>query len=378
MSVVLLEAEQALLLGEQGQPVSVPWSTTRPEALAESVQQAAPDARGVVLVVGGAWLECARPPLPPVAPALQRRTLHFQADRFFATPGGLAFSVFGELALAAEASWITALREAFAPSIAVLAVTTLPHAATLAGVAGEWHASAGRGEYLLMRLESGALAEVRRVRGAAPPTLRLLDVATVLRAAQRHSARAWSPNEQLLDIASEAALARTAQRAWWRAAVVTAGALMALAWGIEQWRSRALDETRALVARLARDAAPALDAETRIRRAADEAAMIGTAATSAARADAPSQVLARLGALLPKSAFVQRLEWDGAQWRLDGSASDAAALVPLLDADPEIEAVRSLAPSTRFFDNGVPRSSFSIGFRLRGAPPADGAPRGGS
>ena len=79
----------------------------------------------------------------------------------------------------------------------------------------------------------------------------------------------------------------------------------------------------------------------------------------------PSAILARLGALLPKDAFVQRLDWDGNAWRIDGSASDAPRIVPLLDADAYFSDVRIVAASTRFLDAGKQRESFSIAFRAK-------------
>jgi hypothetical protein len=386
--VLLLEESQAWLLAEHPAPLVLPWSAGSADALVRAAQRSAPEARAVVLVVGGAFLECARPQLPDAAAAMQRRALHFQADRFFAAPGPHALAVAGETAMAADATWLRTVRDACARWTTVRAVTSLPQAALLANVRGSWQASAGRGEHLAARLDGDRLTELRRARGSAPAGVPALDVPAVLQAVRQVAAAAWTADWQLLDLAGEEALATAGRRAWWRAALVGAAAVAALAWSAEQWRNRELAATRAAITRLDRDAAPAQEAEARMRRAGEEAALIRAAAGAAARADAPSQVLARLGALLPKDAFVQRLDWDGSQWRIDGSATDAAALVPRLDADPEIEAVRSLAPSTRFFENGVPRSSFSIGFRLRGAPPSDGAssdgassngaPRGGS
>ena len=103
-------------------------------------------------------------------------------------------------------------------------------------------------------------------------------------------------------------------------------------------------------------------------RAQGEQTAIAAADRGAARADAPPAVLARLGAVLPRDAFMQRLEWTGTEWRIDGSANDAAALVPLLDADAAFVNVRAAAPSTRYLENGRPRSSFSIVFQTTSAP----------
>ena len=83
-------------------------------------------------------------------------------------------------------------------------------------------------------------------------------------------------------------------------------------------------------------------------------------------------VLARLGGVLPRDAFVQRLDWDGTVWRIDGSATNAPAIVPMLDGDSMFADVRIVAATTRFMDMGKQRESFSISFQTRQAGGANG------
>jgi 4-diphosphocytidyl-2-C-methyl-D-erythritol kinase len=176
---------------------------------------------------------------------MQRRALHFQADRFFAAPGPHALAVAGETAMAADATWLRTVRDACARWTTVRAVTSLPQAALLANVRGSWQASAGRGEHLAARLDGARLTELRRARGSAPAGVPALDVPAVLQAVRQVAAAAWTADWQLLDLAGEEALATAGRRAWWRAALVGA----ARAWGIDWSRARLAD----LAARLGSD-----------------------------------------------------------------------------------------------------------------------------
>ena len=153
-----------------------------------------------------------------------------------------------------------------------------------------------------------------------------------------------------------------------------ASALMLVVWSADRWRERQFVawEREAHALTLATTGARA--AQERLGRAVREQSALAEASRRAAQPDAPAAVLARLGALLPRDAFVQRLEWNGAEWRIDGSANDAALLVPLLDADAQFVNVRAAAPSLRYREGGRARSSFSLVFQAAGATAAGGRP----
>jgi hypothetical protein len=68
---------------------------------------------------------------------------------------------------------------------------------------------------------------------------------------------------------------------------------------------------------------------------------------------------------LPPGATVLNLRVNGADWQVDGTAKDAAALVPLLDKDDHLENVRFLSASTRFKDGNRMVETFSIAFKVR-------------
>ncbi|MCE2900659.1 MAG: PilN domain-containing protein [Gemmatimonas sp.] len=361
---IVLEHETLRVFGRGvARPLlELPWDAEAPDAALPALVSLVAAPSAAVLIVGLAWLEIAQPALPPVAPAVRRRMLHLGADRWFALTGTGAFAVHDELAFAVPAEHVRRWRDAFGRWAPIAAVVALPHAVWLLDRDGTWSAEAGPGERGLIEVGTGHLTAVRRTRRdlAVAPPLELAACADAVLASLP------VPGDlQLLEVASDAAQIATQRRRWWRAGAVLAAAVAACAWALGTAQERRLLATRALVARLEVESAPARAANARLQRALAETDGLRADATRSRQAGAPARVLARLGALLPADAFVQRLEWDGTAWRIDGSAVDAAALVPRLDADPAFEEVRTLAPSTRFIDAGRPRSSFSIGFRVR-------------
>lgn len=79
----------------------------------------------------------------------------------------------------------------------------------------------------------------------------------------------------------------------------------------------------------------------------------------------PLMVLERLSSWLPDSAWVQRLELNGRTVRLNGQAGDAARLMDLLRARPEVVSVRALGPISRG-RNGM--DTFSLELLLQPVP----------
>lgn len=377
-TVVLIEGEQMRLSDASGAVVTVPWQRDGLATAVAAVRVHAGSSSRVLLVLGGALIDVARPHWPPVSPALRRRILHHEADRVFATARPQATTLCGDLAFGADAALVTPLREAFSAAFTVDGVIALPVALAVA------HVRAGAADRVTWRFDAGAHAVgVAQVEGRALTDARIgpLDDATLrgTRAvddAQLLAALATTEiasSDQLLDRDAEAALSFAQQRAWWRAVALAVVAIGVLTWSADRWRSRVEENTVAQVAALDQVAAPALAAQQRLISATDEQVRI---AEDRAAAPHTPVVLARLGALLPRDAWVQRLEWDGRDWRIEGSAVDVASLVPRLAADSMLQDVRSLAPSTRFLDNGRARGSFTIGFRLRTTVRAGGTSAG--
>lgn len=371
--VVLVDDGELRWLGAAGTVTTVPWQRERlPDAVA-AVRARVSHTSRVLLVLGGAYVDVARPTWPPVSPALRRGMLHHETDRVFASSAPKATTLIGDLALGAEAAFVTALRDAFSAAFTVDGVCALPAALARAHASAPgrttWQFPSGAHTVGVAHVDGGVLVDARigPLDAIALRDARPLDEARVLAAL---TTATIAPHEQLLDREAEAALAAGHRRAWWRAAAVCMAAMGALAWSAGQWRARVERNLAAQVAMLEQRAAPALAAQQRLMAATDEQTHIGADGVTGAHAPA---LLARLGTLLPRDAWVQRLEWDGREWRIEGSAVDVASLVPRLATDSALMDVRTLAPSTRFVDNGRTRGSFTIGFRARAATQTGGA-----
>jgi len=140
-------------------------------------------------------------------------------------------------------------------------------------------------------------------------------------------------------------------------------AVIAMGFAIDARRENTLRKTQAAVDSLTALATPGRAAQQRLADLDREAQLLQRARQSSD----PLGVLAGLSALLPPDAFVDRLSWDGNEWRIDGSTDRAAAIVPGLDSASVFLDVRVLAASTRFRDGSRMRESFSVAFKLKGA-----------
>lgn len=301
-----------------------------------------------VLLIDAALLEMAELSLPPVSERERRALFRRDADRHVPIEGPVAVTLGdGERPLvhACAAPWLAEWQQLLSSVLPVQAVLAMPVAMTVA---------------------RGASASPSPSPATATTQTRTQAQDALARLAV--SAYRWQSvpaSAQLTDEQHEAHLYARAQRRRVQQLAVAVAALAVLLWLGNSWRDRTLRALEQQAAALARAAEPAESARARLARAQAELMWLEADARQTTRG--ASAVLTQVGERLPRDAFVQRAEWDGSAWRLDGSARDAAVLVPRLDADPLLRNVRSLAPSTRFLDNGQPRNSFSIGFTLPGS-----------
>jgi hypothetical protein len=79
----------------------------------------------------------------------------------------------------------------------------------------------------------------------------------------------------------------------------------------------------------------------------------------------PLRVMAALSERMPAGATVLSVKSSGDDWQIDGTAADAAAIVPLLAADDRFQDVRFLSASARFQENNRTYETFSIAFRVQ-------------
>jgi hypothetical protein len=76
-------------------------------------------------------------------------------------------------------------------------------------------------------------------------------------------------------------------------------------------------------------------------------------------------VIAALGERLPRDVTVLNARAIGDEWRIDGTATNAAAILPALDGDPRFVDARFLAATSRFREGGKTYESFSLAFRAK-------------
>ncbi len=359
-------------------PASVPWD---PQASAAEIGRALAPLRGVVgtrarlaVVVGLGLLDVAQPELPPVSAPARHALLLRDADRYFPIEGAAAVALTGTFAFAAHADGFEAWMQALSALGRVETVINIADALQRGGANGSWDVPAGIGESAYVTIDGGAVRDVRRLRELSTSTT---STESARRAATPYANVARGAREAVgaplhtMLVDSRTARRIASGRRWKSAQRVAAAILVValLAWSADRWRARQLEVADAELARLTRDAVPAQTAAARLQRAQTELSLLAPSAGTTAAA-----VIARLGAVLPRDAFVQRLEWDGSVWRIDGSALSAPGIVPVLDGDAMFSDVRIVAASTRFMDQGRTRESFSISFRTRAAGGASGTP----
>jgi hypothetical protein len=147
----------------------------------------------------------------------------------------------------------------------------------------------------------------------------------------------------------------------------TAGALLALvagitflllSWGAYRQRVEASLDNR--LAQLRGQAAPVMELRTEV-----DALERSLAELDRLRRIRPD-VLGTLQALstsLPADTWIRRLSASGGDWQMEGSADNAAALVPLLEGHPLIEDVRFVGATTRIERDNDAYDIFTLAFR---------------
>ena len=355
---------------------AVAWDPNDPIAAVQALRREVTQPDALWLAVGLGFLHLSRVQLPPAGDGAREQMVQLEPERFFASEVVLRTSLTpgGDVAFGVDADWLDRVLAALGSWAPVARVDPAPlalAAALPATTSGAVALDAAPGELGITELRDGRVVAVRRaphgaVAGAPDP---IGGAATM----PRSHLVAWGAL-RLEDAPVGGSLLtgaqrRAAQRRGWRqlaTAVVAAvaGVSFVLA-AADRARDRTLVALHAEAERLTIGAAPALEALTRLQAVAREGAMVR--ATLASRSD-PSAALAALSQLLPSDVVIVSARANGAEWQLDGTARNAAALVPLLDAHERFDNVRSLAASARFRDGTVTRESFSLSLHVRPSP----------
>jgi hypothetical protein len=352
------------------------WNPARPAELVAQLRARLGSASRIALSIGVGFLHLKHVKLPPAGARERRRILMFEPDRFFAVHGDpLVVSLLDaeSFAFAADAasveSWVAAFEE-WAPVECVEAAPLSLARALGRNATGTFVLPAGPDETGLAELKQGSVSTARRVPAgtapdaSVPPARR--GVPGEWLCAYGAALGADQPLAALL--VSDAIADRIRRRRIGRlavAAVLCAVAVSASIWSLERSRERLLQQIRAEVAALTTRAEPAMTLQSQLVTLERESMAIRE--LSRRRAN-PLRVLQALGQHLPADATVLNLRAQGDSWQIDGTAANAAAILPLLAADERFENVRFLSASSRFREGTRTYETYSIAFRVR---PAD-------
>ncbi|MDQ6612198.1 MAG: PilN domain-containing protein [Gemmatimonadota bacterium] len=359
----------------------IPWDPQQPEAVVDRLMADVGRPRVIALAIGLGFLEVARPDLPPLASADRLRLLRRDADRYFPLEGlaavadasadGVAFGMPSEQLQ----RWVAAFGM-LAPVRAVVAAPDgIASAMCRRGMpAQSLVIEAAVDERGVMRHTAGRVTEARRMpysmSAGAVNGSRSIDELTIDSTTGRFTSAIGAlealsaPLEtMLLDVKLERSLQRVRRQRTWISYGLFAAMLALLVTAANLSRERTLLAVRHGVDGLDVTTAPAVALQKKLASLDNEAR---TLAARQAKPNGAFEVMGALSRTLPPDVFVQRLEWNGSEWRLDGSANQAASIIPRLDGAGLFRNVRVLSASTRFRDGDRMRESFSIGFETNG------------
>lgn len=149
--------------------------------------------------------------------------------------------------------------------------------------------------------------------------------------------------------------------------LTVAVAFLLLSWGA--YRQRVEESLDAQLGRLHTQAAPVIELRTEVAALEQSLAELDRVRTG--RPDVLGTLQA-LSGLLPPDTWIRRLTASGPNWQIEGSAENAASLVPLLERHPRIEDVRFVGATTRMEGNNDAYDTFTLAFRST-RPAADGS-----
>jgi Tfp pilus assembly protein PilN len=387
---LLADRVRAVALGRRGRTpratAEVPWDPAHPELAVPELRARLGEASRIGMAVGLAFLDVQRVALPPARGEARRRMVALDPTRVFPLREPVVVALAddappvhrdaaGEPAFALSREQVRAWVSAFEAWGPVDSVEAAPAAlARVLGVGpsadGEHRMPAAAGEEGAVQLRGGRVLQVRRAprwddggqaRAGGPP-LTGDDPWRVATGAALGADDAPAAVQLLPDDLARAVARRRLS------AVVRAGALCALAAGLALGAAdrQRVRRANALERALRAERPRAVAAESlQVHLAALDVASRAGAQLTARRVD-PLSVLGTLGERLPPGAVVTALRLQGESWTVEGTARDAAALVPALAADPRLATVRALAPSSRLVERGTPVETFALAFTLGG------------
>ncbi|MGQ0766875.1 MAG: hypothetical protein ACT4OZ_14600 [Gemmatimonadota bacterium] len=349
---------------------AVDWNPASPAAGVDAIRDAVGSVDSVAICVEADLVRAVRVSLPPAPHDSREAMVSLEPDRFFVADEPLAVGLApgGDLAFALPVrlvdSWLSAFG-VWAPVARIEPAATAIARAPSAPSEGVFELPAPEGMRSVVAVHEGNIAAVRfgsaeLVNGPAAQLPGGPDGPFQLAVAGALAADDADQSGTLWGAAPRAGARRRALRSVWTAALAATAALVIAAAGYDHWRSRTLLALTAEAETLTNDTEPAMRARQRLDALVQEWTLL---AAAGARRNDPAATLAALGHVLPEDAVVLSATATGSQWRIEGTASNAAAVVPLLDRAGTFRDVRSIGASSRFVDRGRPRETFTISFR---------------
>ena len=363
----------APLTGRVSETLELPWDPAVPREIVSQMRAKVGAVQGITLTIALGFLEVARPDLPPVPAAERAKIVELEPDRYFALgatePLVITVAPDEPIAFGAPArlvkSWIAAF-ESWAPVEWVEAAPV--SAARIIADNGTYVIDAGDDQAGVMQIARGRLTSVRR-----SPDKRIAADARPIPSGMAPSpfAAALGATQWRRQSALPASLApdEWRRKAAGRRRMMTAFNILAAAaslvfalWAADRWRARTLS---ALEQRITDVETRGASADTALRKLRSREAEARTIADLLATRADPHAALAAISAALPREATVLTARASGNDWQIDGTTSDASALVPLLDRHEKFDSVRFLSASSRYRDSNRAYETFSIAFRFR-------------
>ena len=381
-----------------------------PEVIAAEIVARLGRASGVAVALEMSLLFAKRVPLPPLPTAERERMLRLDPERFFPvrSESVVVASEDSEIVFAALEGRLVQWLEALATVGPIERVEAAPQALVRALLAAGRRDAAAvlplqSGGYGLVVLRDGALLRARRlfdVPGALADALRdpeaadlplLMDDGTATPAELDptvYQPSGW-PQLQALQAPWLTALgavrgidlrpdrgtllppehaARVTARRRGRLAMAGAAAAAALAFALSSVgsaRQAAVEELDRRIAALRPRAAALQAVQAELLELDAQANTLRQAAQN--RVD-PLRVLLGLSERLPPDAHLRTLRGSGDAWQVEGYATDAAALIPALEAAVDFEEVQFVGGTSRTRINDREYERFSLAFRLAPAP----------
>jgi len=351
------------------------WDPANPAAAVASLNGRLGRVGRIALAIGLESLHVKHVDLPPATGAVRRQMVAVEPDRFFPVQDErVVVGLSGHVAFAADQAllerWIDAF-ETWAPVESVEASPAALARALAPAGDGRYSYPLGDATVGVIDVRGGLLTAARHTATSSADDAR--DGARALPAVRdvpAASLAAWGAALGLdgdLDAMMLADSQRlTVER---RRARRVAGAVAACAialgfalWALDRSRDDVLARLTAEQASLETRAAPAAAMQTRL--AALQLDDLVSRRVSATRAD-PLRVLAALGEKLPRDVTVLNARAMGDEWRIDGTSTNAAAILPALDGDSRFVDARFLSATARYREGGRNYESFSLAFRAK-------------